>query len=90
MYITEEVVNYLGDCYVCDKPIEFGQIGMYDWQRKLLVHSMMRAKRINCIVEYQQQYLLDHPNTTITQLMIMFGISESTAKLRRAGVKNGT
>ncbi len=90
IYITEEVANYLGDCYVCRRPVELGQIGVYDWQRVLILHPIVRSQRVDCVSLYQQQYLIDHPGTTNTQLMIMFSISESTAKRRRAGVKNGT
>ncbi len=89
IYITIDVVDYLGDCYMCAEPIELGQIGMMDWQRRLVLHPVERKSRLSCIENYQQQYLRDNPNTTNTQLMIMFGISYSTAKRRRAGVRNG-
>lgn len=87
IYITEEVVDYLGDCYMCGLPIELGYVAVFDWQRKLILHPTIRSLNVNCINKYQQQYLVDNPNTTNTQLMIMFGISERTAKRRRS--KNG-
>lgn len=87
IYITIDVVDYLGDCYVCGEPIELGQIGVLDWQRRLLLHPIERKSEQLCIELYQTQYLIDHPNTTNTQLMIMFGISNSTARRRRNGTK---
>ena len=90
IYITEDVAYYFGVCFVCGEPVEIGQIGMLDWQRKLVLHPQMRSLSTRCIEEYQQQYLVDNPDTTNMQLMIMFGISERTAKRRRVGVrKNG-
>ena len=84
IYITEEVVEYLGNCFVCAKPVELGNIAIFDWQRKLVLHPIERKLRIDCVAQYQTQYLVDNPNTTNTQLMIMFGISERTAVRRRS------
>lgn len=88
IYITEEVVDYLGDCFICGELLELGNIGVFDWQRKLLLHPLVRQLKVDCVAKYQKQYLVDNPKTTNTQLMIMFGISERTAKLRRTGVKH--
>jgi len=90
IYVTENVADYFGACYICEGIIELGQIAVLDWQRKLVLHPVMRSLRIQCVEKYQQQYLVDNPNTTDMQLMIMFGISERTAKRRRANGKHNT
>lgn len=90
IYVTDRVADYFGQCYVCDEAIEVGQIAILDWQRKLVLHPLMRSLRVRCLEKYQQQYLIDNPNTTNMQLMIMFGISSRTVERRRKEVNNGT
>ena len=89
IFITEDVASVLGDCYVCDKPLELDQVGILDWQERLLLCNPNLRKTDSCVSKYQEQYLKINPNTTIMQMMIQFGISRSTVSRRRAKVGSG-
>ena len=83
IYVTEDVVDLLGDCFMCSKPVELEQVAILDWQHRLLLHN----HSMECIAKYQEYYLRLYPETTHMQMMIMFGISKRTSKRRRAGVR---
>lgn len=85
IFVTEDVIDLLGDCVVCNKPIELGQVAILDWQIRVLLHNHSNK----CIAVYQEKYLKTYPDTTNMQMMILFGISLSVAKRRRLGVRNG-
>ena len=79
IFVTDDVMDLLGDCHVCGKSLEPNQVAILDWQNKLLLHN----HSTECIAIYQEQYLRDYPDTTNMQMMILFGISLATAKRRR-------
>lgn len=87
IYVTEDVVDLFDSCFTCGLPVEIGQIGMLDWQHRLLLHS--NGLRIDdCVPRYQEYYLKSNPTTTTMQMMIMFGISRRTVMRRRSMVRN--
>ena len=83
IYVTEDVVDLFDSCFTCGRPVEIGQIGVWDWQHRLLLHSSSPHSD-DCISKYQEYYLKLYPNTTTMQMMILFGISRRTVMRRRS------
>jgi len=86
IFITEDVVDLLGDCFICEKPLELDQIGILDWQHRLLLHNPNLRGLDDCVSKYQEYYLKLYPETTVMQMMILFGISRRTVSRRRSVV----
>ena len=83
IFITEDVINLLGDCYICEQPLELEQIGTLDWQHRLLLHRSS-TEYPDCVVKYQEYYLKLNPEMTPMQIRILFGISKRTESRRRS------